>query len=128
MGKPDEGTVVMEPVENGWLVLCWEEPEDDEMECVEDECQQGEEEEGGYDPSAAFAESLGRDNSAPEHKMVTHLHIHDHGLEPRRFVFEKTEDMNAFVAEKTLAFAEKRAARAKAIAERRAAAKAEAEG
>jgi hypothetical protein len=130
MGKPDEGTVVVEPVENGWLVLCWEEPEDDEMECEDDDCPGAEEpEEPGYDPSASFAASLNHGQPTPEqaHQMVTHLHIHDHGLEPRRYVFENTKAMNEFVSAKNLAFTEKRETLRAALAARRAEKKTESE-
>lgn len=121
MGKPDEGTVVIEPVENGWLVQVWEEPEDDEMECMEDHSEDDEDDEDGYDPSAAFAASQ-RQRPTPEqqHRMVTHLHMHDHGPEPYRYVFEDTQAMTAFVAEKTLAFATRREAMREAIAKRKA--------
>jgi len=126
MGRPDEGTVVIEPVENGWLVLCWEEPDDDDLDSEEDDCpddcEEDEDEEAGYDPSAAFAASVERRRQPTPselHQMVTHVHMHDHGPEPRRYVFADVAAMTAFVTEKTTAFSEKRAAYRKALADRK---------
>ena len=121
MSKPDEGTVVIEPVENGWLLLIWETDEDyEEGEEEEEES----DEEAGYDPSAAFASAMGHNGASSPHQMVTHLHMHDDGPAPRRYVFHDVTTMMAFVTEKTTEFAgkkyEEQKAKLRARAERKA--------
>ena len=118
MGRPDEGTIVIEPVENGWLVQVWEEPDLDIEDAEEDEDEE-EDEDCGYDPSAAFAAAQ-QMTPAQAHRMVTHVHMHDHGPEPRRFVFSNVTDLNAFVAEKNTEIAARIEAEKKLRAEIRA--------
>ena len=120
MSKPDEGTVVIEPVENGWLLLVWEN-DDEDFEDGPDE--EEEDEENGYDPSASFAAAMGHSGAPSPHQMVTHLHMHDDGPAPRRYVFHDVQTMMAFVTEKTTEFAAKKAeivkAKLKARADRK---------
>ena len=77
---PEPGAFVVEPVANGWIVQHW--PIEVEVPEAEDEGDAP-----GYDPSAAFAESMSA--SAPEGvRLIGHLHMSDDGPDPVRYVFQ----------------------------------------
>lgn len=89
---PGDGTIIIEPVENGWLVIHWTEPEPDEDSDDSDEPDEDDE----FDPSAAFAQQ--QQQSGPQRHVVAHLHMREPQPEPRRYVFPTTEAMLAHVA------------------------------
>lgn len=101
-GGPDDGTIIIEPVENGWLVVHWKEPDIPEPDEDEDE-----DEENGYDPSAAFGAQM--NEGQVQRHVVAHLHMQEPTPEPNRYVFTKTEDMLTFIAKLTTQTEQKKA-------------------
>ncbi len=91
---PDDGTIIIEPVENGWLVVHWSQPERNDDELDDDELEDAPLDDDGYDPSAMFAQQ----HDGPQRHVIAHLHMSAPQREPRRYVFSTTESMLAHVA------------------------------
>jgi len=109
MSAPAEGTMIVEPVSNGWLVTIFDDdllPDiADVLDQSEDDEEDDEEDELGYDPELVFGKG-------PTQEKVVHEHIHVHGCggdaEPSKFVFLDHLTMLAFLGKHARRTDEKR--------------------
>jgi len=98
---PDPGTVMIQPVKNGWVLLHWPpEPEPADEDDGDDDGDDDSDEQPGYDPSASFAASQWRQGQPPQVQLVGHMHMRDEGPEAERYVFTYGQqgEMLKFVA------------------------------
>ncbi len=91
---PAAGTIMIQPVKNGWVVLHWPEHPDEPPPGYDP-----------YDPSVAFGNASRPSMSIPEQILVAHAQLRDEPPEPDRYVFEQTHhvEMIAFCAKLTRA-------------------------
>jgi hypothetical protein len=88
---PPEGGVVVEPCENGWLVMVFEEDEEaDEL------TGESSDELPTYDPSAEFARQRCERQGTPN--VIAHMHMQSCGPEPKKFVFIDHAKLIEFLA------------------------------
>jgi hypothetical protein len=99
-----EGSVIIEPAKNGWIVLLFreEEPEEELQQQQPDE----DEDEAGYDPSAAFAaeQRAQRPQARQSTQTILHMHMQEQNCPcPQKFVFASTQhvEMLEFLAAHT---------------------------